>query len=59
MHGFAATVSDLVRHSGYLDTDVNKSDANPAEEQLDKPDGPLPGSVSDQKKKASTFSYLY
>ncbi|XP_029399850.1 protein FAM81B [Mus pahari] len=33
------------------DTDVNKSAFLPAEEQPDPPDGPLPGSVSDQEKK--------
>nr|XP_035147789.2 protein FAM81B [Callithrix jacchus] len=44
---------DLIQHSGYLDTDVNKS-ASPtvtAEEQPDEPDGPLPGSANDQEKK--------
>ncbi|XP_031216232.1 protein FAM81B isoform X3 [Mastomys coucha] len=34
-----------------LDTDVNKSASLPAEEQPAPPDGPLPGSVSDQEKK--------
>ncbi|XP_007531485.2 protein FAM81B isoform X2 [Erinaceus europaeus] len=33
------------------DTDVNRSAFLTAEEQLDKPDGPLPGSPSDQEKK--------
>ncbi|XP_051028458.1 protein FAM81B [Acomys russatus] len=33
------------------DTDVNKSASLPAEEQPDPPDGPLPGSTSDQEKK--------
>ncbi|XP_037385253.2 protein FAM81B isoform X2 [Talpa occidentalis] len=33
------------------DTDVNKSAFPTAEEQQDKPDGPSPGSVSDQEKK--------
>ncbi|XP_055968385.1 protein FAM81B [Sorex fumeus] len=42
---------ELEEHSGYLDTNVNKGASQPAEEQLDKPDGPLPGSVSDQEEK--------
>nr|XP_023473732.1 protein FAM81B isoform X1 [Equus caballus] len=33
------------------DTDVNKSASPTAEEQPDEPDGPLPGSASDQEKK--------
>nr|XP_048280342.1 protein FAM81B isoform X1 [Myodes glareolus] len=33
------------------DTDVNKSASLPAEEQPEPPDGPLPGSASDQEKK--------
>ncbi|EPY73390.1 hypothetical protein CB1_011054016 [Camelus ferus] len=40
-----------------LDTDVNKSASLTPEEQPDEPDGPLPGSASDQEKKASTFRY--
>ncbi|KAK2508927.1 hypothetical protein MC885_014812, partial [Smutsia gigantea] len=46
-------------HSGCLDTDVNKSASRTAEKQPDEPDGPLPGSASDQEKKASTFRHSY
>ncbi|XP_054544440.1 protein FAM81B isoform X1 [Talpa occidentalis] len=39
------------KHELLPDTDVNKSAFPTAEEQQDKPDGPSPGSVSDQEKK--------
>ncbi|XP_030179233.1 protein FAM81B [Lynx canadensis] len=39
------------KHSGCLDTDVNKNASPTAEEQRNEPDGYLPGSVSDQEKK--------
>ncbi|XP_054982625.1 protein FAM81B [Sorex araneus] len=51
LNGFTAVASDLIQHSGYLDTNVNKSASQPAEEQLDTPDGPLPGAVSDREEK--------
>lgn len=54
-----AVVPDLIQHSGCLEMDVNKS-ASPtaaAKEQPEEPDGPLPGSVSEQEKKASTLRY--
>lgn len=54
-----AIVPDLSQHSGCLDTYVNKSAFQTAEEQPDEPDGLLPGSASDQEKKASTFRYSY
>lgn len=52
-----ALVPDLIQHSGCLDTDVNKSASPTAEEQPKETDGPLPGSVNDQEKKASTFRH--
>uniref|UniRef100_A0A8D0IEU2 Family with sequence similarity 81 member B n=2 Tax=Sus scrofa TaxID=9823 RepID=A0A8D0IEU2_PIG len=47
------STKNKVRKSSIMssDTDVNKSASLTAEEQPDEPDGPLPGSASDQEKK--------
>ncbi|XP_049723988.1 protein FAM81B [Elephas maximus indicus] len=50
-HPAVSEVPDLIQHSGCLDTDVNKSASPTAKELPDEPDGPLPGSASDQEKK--------
>ncbi|XP_057353497.1 protein FAM81B-like [Manis pentadactyla] len=52
----ASSEADSLRETSSQDTDANKSASLTAEKQPDEPDGPLPGSASDQEKQVRLSS---